>query len=319
MGVRRRARLAAERGSPGCADRGRPPDEATSSTGSSRGTGSRLGRGQHLITCDRTRSRSRSSPGSHAPPCSTSRTRTTCAPRARGSRRVDGRHVLRTRADLDDRRAPGGLLLLDPHGDRVRLPGDRRGSRRRSRTATTRSYRAASCSWRSSWCSSTCSSTSRTGCSTRGSDWLAGSPVSIAEMEARELELEPGAGGLWRDALHRTAQSRGDRRLRARRGWSSRRSSLARAVRPDRAEPRRDRGSCCPGPSREHLLGVDDLGRDELSRLIYGARYSLLIGVVAVTVGLSAGLLLGSIAGYFRRTDGLIMRVMDIMLAIPGS
>ena len=46
---------------------------------------------------------------------------------------------------------------------------------------------------------------------------------------------------------------------------------------------------CCPGPSREHLMGVDDLGRDELSRIIYGARYSLLIGVVSVTVGLSFG------------------------------
>ena len=77
-------------------------------------------------------------------------------------------------------------------------------------------------------------------------------------------------------------------------------------------------GGCCPGPSREHLLGVDDLGRDELSRLIYGARYSLLIGIVAVTVGLTIGMLLGAIAGYFRRVDGLIMRVMDIMLAIPG-
>ena len=75
---------------------------------------------------------------------------------------------------------------------------------------------------------------------------------------------------------------------------------------------------CCPGPSREHLLGQDDLGRDELSRLIYGARFSLLIGVVAVSVGLSAGLLLGSMAGYFQRLDGLIMRLMDIMLAIPG-
>ena len=75
---------------------------------------------------------------------------------------------------------------------------------------------------------------------------------------------------------------------------------------------------CCPGPSREHLLGVDDLGRDELSRLIYGARYSLLIGVVAVTVGLTLGMLVGSLAGYFRRLDNPIMRLMDIMLAIPG-
>ncbi len=75
---------------------------------------------------------------------------------------------------------------------------------------------------------------------------------------------------------------------------------------------------CCPGPSREHLLGVDDLGRDELSRLIYGARYSLLIGIVAVTVGLTLGMILGSSAGYFRRLDTPIMRFMDIMLAIPG-
>jgi peptide/nickel transport system permease protein len=75
---------------------------------------------------------------------------------------------------------------------------------------------------------------------------------------------------------------------------------------------------CCPGPSRDHPLGVDDLGRDELSRLVYGARYSLLIGVVAVAVGLTLGMFLGSAAGYFRRLDTPIMRFMDIMLAIPG-
>jgi peptide/nickel transport system permease protein len=76
---------------------------------------------------------------------------------------------------------------------------------------------------------------------------------------------------------------------------------------------------CCPGPSAHHLLGVDDLGRDELSRIIYGARFSLLIGLVAVTVGLSFGLLFGAIAGYSGGwIDSTIMRVMDIMLAIPG-
>ncbi|MGL6279621.1 MAG: ABC transporter permease [Gaiella sp.] len=75
---------------------------------------------------------------------------------------------------------------------------------------------------------------------------------------------------------------------------------------------------CCPGPSWAHPAGVDDLGRDELSRLIYGARFSLLIGIVSVTVGLTFGILIGALAGYFRRLDSPIMRVMDIMLAIPG-
>ena len=54
---------------------------------------------------------------------------------------------------------------------------------------------------------------------------------------------------------------------------------------------------CCPGPSLEHPMGVDELGRDELSRVIYGARYSLLIGVVSVLVGLSIGMVLGAVAG----------------------
>ena len=76
---------------------------------------------------------------------------------------------------------------------------------------------------------------------------------------------------------------------------------------------------CCPGPSWGHLMGVDELGRDELSRVVYGTRYSLVIGVVSVAVGLSFGMLLGSIAGSIGGTvDGLIMRSMDVMLAIPG-
>ena len=73
------------------------------------------------------------------------------------------------------------------------------------------------------------------------------------------------------------------------------------------------------GPSSEHWLGIDLLGRDEFSRIVYGARYSLLIGVVSVTIGLSIGLLLGASAGYLGgKTDSLIMRCMDVMLAIPG-
>jgi peptide/nickel transport system permease protein len=76
---------------------------------------------------------------------------------------------------------------------------------------------------------------------------------------------------------------------------------------------------CCPGPSWAHPMGVDELGRDELSRVLYGARYSLVIGVVSVTVGLSIGVLLGAIAGGLGgAADSLVMRAMDIMLAIPG-
>jgi dipeptide transport system permease protein len=67
------------------------------------------------------------------------------------------------------------------------------------------------------------------------------------------------------------------------------------------------------------ILGTDALGRDILSRLIYGARYSLLIGVVVVTLALVTGIIVGLIAGYFGGwVDALIMRVMDIILAFPS-
>ena len=73
------------------------------------------------------------------------------------------------------------------------------------------------------------------------------------------------------------------------------------------------------GPESGHWFGVDLLGRDEFSRIIYGARFSLLIGVVSVAIGLSIGLLLGSTAGYLGGLiDSVIMRAMDVMLAIPG-
>src|SRR5205814_8086498 len=76
---------------------------------------------------------------------------------------------------------------------------------------------------------------------------------------------------------------------------------------------------CCPGPSSHHWLGLDELGRDEFSRILYGARYSLVIGIVAVSTGLSVGLVFGSIAGYLGGfVESLIMRLMDILLAIPG-
>lgn len=67
------------------------------------------------------------------------------------------------------------------------------------------------------------------------------------------------------------------------------------------------------------LLGTDAVGRDVLSRLMHGARFSLLIGLVVVTISLTSGILVGLVAGYFGgRIDAIIMRVMDILLAFPS-
>lgn len=73
------------------------------------------------------------------------------------------------------------------------------------------------------------------------------------------------------------------------------------------------------GGSWSFLLGTDDVGRDILSRLIYGTRLSLVIGTMVVTLSLSIGVFLGLMAGYVRGiVDTIIMRVADIMLAVPS-
>jgi peptide/nickel transport system permease protein/oligopeptide transport system permease protein len=71
-------------------------------------------------------------------------------------------------------------------------------------------------------------------------------------------------------------------------------------------------------PSSEHWLGTDVLGRDTLSRLIYGSRISLIVGVVVVLIAGGLGVTLGAIAGYFGGTVGtVIMRLMDALMTIP--
>jgi len=73
------------------------------------------------------------------------------------------------------------------------------------------------------------------------------------------------------------------------------------------------------GGSWAFPLGTDGLGRDILSRIIYGARYSLMIGLIVVTLSLAIGVLLGLASGFYRGTvDTLIMRLMDIILALPS-
>lgn len=73
------------------------------------------------------------------------------------------------------------------------------------------------------------------------------------------------------------------------------------------------------GGSWAHLFGTDDVGRDVLSRLMYGARLSLLVGCLVVVLSLLMGVILGLVAGYFGGiVDNVIMRVVDIMLALPS-
>jgi ABC-type dipeptide/oligopeptide/nickel transport system permease subunit len=72
-------------------------------------------------------------------------------------------------------------------------------------------------------------------------------------------------------------------------------------------------------PSSEHLLGTDELGRDVLSRIIYGARISLVIGLVPTTISMVLGTILGLMAGFLgKKVDFVIMRLADIMLAFPS-
>jgi peptide/nickel transport system permease protein len=145
--------------------------------------------------------------------------------------------------------------------------------------------------------------------------------VSVAELESREIQLE-APSGLGREAWHRLVRNPG-----AIVGFVLVAIFVLTAIFAPLIAPYDPRTQnlgllaegCCPGPSADHLFGVDDLGRDQFSRVIYGARYSLLIGVVAVTVGVSIGLLIGAVSGFVGGwIDTLIMRLMDIMLSIPG-
>lgn len=72
-------------------------------------------------------------------------------------------------------------------------------------------------------------------------------------------------------------------------------------------------------PSMQHWMGTDGLGRDVLTRMLYGGRISLLVGLVAVGISTVIGIVLGAIAGYYRGwVDTVIMRLVDVMLSIPS-
>lgn len=72
-------------------------------------------------------------------------------------------------------------------------------------------------------------------------------------------------------------------------------------------------------PSAEHWFGTDELGRDIFSRLLYGSRYSLRIGLISVAISAIGGIFFGAIAGYFGgAVDNIIMRLLDVLQAMPG-
>jgi ABC-type dipeptide/oligopeptide/nickel transport system permease subunit len=80
----------------------------------------------------------------------------------------------------------------------------------------------------------------------------------------------------------------------------------------------RTSGSARQSPSLDHLFGTDNIGRDVFSRVVYGARVSLRIGILATAISLTIGVLLGAASGFFEGTLGtLIMRLTDVFLAIP--
>jgi len=147
--------------------------------------------------------------------------------------------------------------------------------------------------------------------------------VSVAELEARELVLEAPTGGLWSDAWYRLIRNPSAILGAFLVLMFVVAAIFAPVIAPygplDQNLSLLKDGGIPPGPSAHHLLGVDLLGRDVFTRILYGARFSLLIGIVSVAIGLSVGLILGSVAGYLGGiVDTVIMRCMDIMLAIPG-
>ena len=72
-------------------------------------------------------------------------------------------------------------------------------------------------------------------------------------------------------------------------------------------------------PSKEHILGMDEFGRDILLRIIWGTRYSLFMGAFAVLGASVLGGIIGAVAGYYNMMDTLLMRIMDVFLAIPTT
>lgn len=143
--------------------------------------------------------------------------------------------------------------------------------------------------------------------------------MSIAEAEALELHVERPSG-LWRDGLERFRRNIG-----ALVGVVLIAIFILTAIFAPLIAPFDPNSQVGPlatnpaGPGGEYLMGLDEQGRDLFSRVVFGSRLSLLVGLISVSVGLAFGLILGALAGYLGGwVDFMIMRLMDLMLSIPG-
>ncbi len=145
--------------------------------------------------------------------------------------------------------------------------------------------------------------------------------MSVAEVEARAIELDAPTG-LWRDAFHRLRRNPGavvGGAVIALLILAAIFAPLIATHNPTDPDYSTLKAGVPIGPSVGHWLGADTSGRDEFSRIVYGARYTLLIAVIAVAIALSLGLLIGAVAGYWGgKADSTLMRCVDVMLAIPG-
>lgn len=149
--------------------------------------------------------------------------------------------------------------------------------------------------------------------------------MSIAEAEARDLSalVPDDTAGLWREAwrrLRRNPSAIFGMVMIAIFILVAIFAPLLAPYSATKVDLSQIRPGSFPGPSAEHWFGLDQLGRDELSRIIYGARYSLIIGVVSLAIGAAVGMLIGAVAGAAQRRwiDTVLMRLMDMMLAVPG-
>ncbi len=141
--------------------------------------------------------------------------------------------------------------------------------------------------------------------------------TSSAKEPAQVLSRRSKPTGLWRDAVRRTTRNRG-----ATVGFGLILVVIATAILAKPLAPYdpidQNLLAGLQGPSRSHLLGTDEFGRDVLSRIVYGSRAALQIGFLTAAIALCIGVPLGLISGYKGGIlDNVIMRLIDVMLGFP--